>query len=361
MEDTVLQRTALEEEHRALGAKLGAFGGWSMPIEYSGVLAEHRSVREAAGMFDVSHLGKVEVVGTSAREWLGSILTNDISDQEEGQARYTLLLNDRGGIVDDLIVYSVDRDRWLVVPNASNVDRVMAAFDGAPAGVTVAHRPELCTIAVQGPRSLDLVGELFDVDGLGFMRCREDAYRDERALVARTGYTGERGVELFVPGNATRPLWRELLRRREAVDLRPCGLGARDTLRLEMGYPLHGNDISEDHTPLEAGLSWAVALEGEFRGRDALLRQRESGVGVRLRGLRMHGKLIPRAHQSVFAGARPVGEVTSGTFSPTLRVGIALAYLEAEIEPGDVVEVDVRGRRGEAGVVKPPFVERSPR
>jgi aminomethyltransferase len=363
MEDTALQRSPLEGEHRALGAKLGAFGGWSMPIEYSGVLAEHRAVREAAGMFDVSHLGKIEVAGTGGEEQLRNVLTSDVAELEVGDARYGLLLNASGGIVDDLITYRVAEDRWLVVPNASNVVRVLDALGpGDENGLRIAHRPDLCTIAVQGPRSLDLVGQLFDLEDLGFMHCREAAYREAATLVARSGYTGERGVELFVPAAVAASMWRELLERGEGASLLPCGLGARDTLRLEMGYPLHGNDISEERTPLEAGLSWAVALDkGAFPGREALLRQKEEGIPARLRGLRMEGKLIPRAHYPVFAGEERVGETTSGTFSPTLRVGIALAYLSVSLEPGDRVEVDVRGRRGEAVVVKPPFVERSPR
>jgi aminomethyltransferase len=362
MEDTDLQHSPLEQQHRALGAKLGAFGGWSMPIEYSGVLAEHRVVREAVGMFDVSHLGKIAVSGSGGEARLQEVLTSNVADLAVGDARYGLLLNESGGIVDDLITYRVDEERWLVVPNASNVARVLEAVGaGDGPGLEIAHRPDLCTIAVQGPRSMDLVGQLFDLDGLGFMQCREAAFGDAETLVARSGYTGEPGVELFVPAAVAAVVWRELLDRGGEAGLVPCGLGARDTLRLEMGYPLHGSDISEDRTPLEAGLSWAVAFDKEFRGRDALLEQKREGITVRLRGLRMEGKLIPRAHYPVFVGNDQVGETTSGTFSPTLRVGIALAYLSTEIEPGDRVAVDVRGRRGEALVVKPPFVERSPR
>jgi aminomethyltransferase len=360
MDDMAVQRTPLEQEHVALGAKMGEFGGWSMPIEYSGVLAEHRSVRESAGMFDLTHLGKIEVDGAGAGNWLQSILTSDLSTLQVGGAKYGLLLNEDGGIIDDLITYRVAEDRWLVVPNAANVGRVLdVVASERRSDLTVAHRPDLCTIAVQGPRSLDLVGELFPVQGLDFMGCREASYREVRLLVARTGYTGERGVELFVPDAVAGPLWRELMQRGDPV---ACGLGARDTLRLEMGYPLHGNDISEDRTPLEAGLSWAVAFDkGEFPGRAALIRRKEGGIPARLRGLRTEGRLIPRAHYPVYSGQTEVGETTSGSFSPTLRIGIALAYLSAGIEPGERVEVEVRGRRGQAEVVKPPFVDRSPK
>jgi aminomethyltransferase len=363
MEDMALQRTPLEQEHVALGAKLGEFGGWSMPIEYSGVLAEHRSVREAVGLFDLTHLGKIEVDGPGAGGWLQAILTSDLSTLGVGGAKYGLLLNEGGGIVDDLISYRADEDRWLVVPNAANVGRVVKAIGSETrSDVTVTHRPDLCTIAVQGPRSLDLVGRLFPVEGLDYMACRESSYREVPTLMARTGYTGERGVELFVPDAVAGPLWRELMELGRPAGVRPCGLGARDTLRLEMGYPLHGNDISEERTPLEAGLSWAVAIDkGDFPGRAALVRRKEEGVSTRLRGLRMEGKLIPRAHYPVFLDGTEVGKTTSGTFSPTLRAGIALAYVSAAIEPGDLLEVDVRGRRGRAEVVTPPFVDRSPK
>jgi aminomethyltransferase len=361
-----LKRTPLDEEHAALGAKMGEFAGWAMPIEYGGVLAEHLAVRTAAGMFDLTHLGKIDVEGTGGLEWLQRVVTNDLSGVPLGGAQYNLVLTDDGGIVDDLIVYRATEDRYLVVPNAANVDAVLAilASEDRPDTV-VTHRPDLVTIAVQGPRSVEVVGPQFpQAEGLAFMECAEGSYRDVVVLVARSGYTGERGYELFVPDAVARPLWRDLLERGRPLGLAPCGLGARDTLRLEMGYPLHGNDISPDRTPLEAGLSWAVALDkGPFRGREALVRQKEEGVPARLRALRMAGKLIPRAHYEVRAGDRPIGETTSGTFSPTLKVGIGMAYLSPADRwvPGERVEVDVRGRPGEAEVVKPPFVDRSPK
>jgi aminomethyltransferase len=364
--DVALNRTPLEDEHRALGAKLGEFAGWAMPIEFEGVLAEHRAVREAVGMFDLTHLGKIDVEGSGGVAWLQQVLTNHIARIPVGGAQYNLVLNEDGGIVDDLIVYRVTADRLLVVPNAANIDAVMRVVGAERrSDAVVTSRPDLVTVAVQGPLSVEVVGGLFpaarDID---FMACAEASFRDVVVVVARSGYTGERGFELFVPEPVARALWRDLLERGGPMGLAPCGLGARDTLRLEMAYPLHGTDISPDRTPLEAGLSWAVAFDkGPFRGRDALLRQEEEGVPARLRALRMGGRLIPRAHYDVFSGDDRIGQTTSGTFSPTLRAGIALAYLSPadRWSPGERVEVDVRGRRGPAEVVRPPFVERSPR
>lgn len=362
MED--LTHTPLEGEHRALGAKLGAFAGWRMPIEYRGTLREHRAVREAVGMFDLTHLGKIEVAGEGATDRLMGVLTNDVGSMEPGEAQYNLALNGRGGIVDDLIVYALEDRRYLVVPNAANIEQILGVLTSGPReDVAVAHRPDLVTIAVQGPRSADLLAPLFDVvAGLPFMHCAAASFEGAEVLVARSGYTGERGYELFLDAEAAPALWRALLRAGEPLGIEPCGLAARDTLRLEMGYPLHGNDISEERTPLEAGLSWACAMDkGPFAGREALVRQKEEGIPARLRGLRMEGRLIPRAGYAVLRDGERAGETTSGTFSPTLRAGIALAYLDPAIGPGDRVEVDVRGRRGEAEVVKPPFVGSSPR
>jgi aminomethyltransferase len=364
--DLALKRTPLEEEHRALGAKMGEFGGWFLPIEYRGTLAEHTAVRTTVGMFDLTHLGKVDVTGAGATDWLQAVLTNDLSRVGLGGGQYNLVLTEDGGIVDDLIAYRVEEQRWLVVPNAANTDAVLGILsEETRQDVVVEHRPDLCTIAVQGPRSFDLVTQVFPEAGsLDYMHCGVGSFRDVIVVVARSGYTGERGFELFPPDAIAPALWRELLERGETLELTPCGLGARDTLRTEMGYPLHGNDISTGRTPLEAGLSWAVGWEkGDFRGRQSLVRQKEQGVPARLRGLRMAGKLIPRSHYGVFVGDERVGETTSGTFSPTLRVGIALAYIGPpdRVEPGDTVEVDVRGRRGDAEVVKPPFVASSPK
>jgi len=360
-----LKRTPLEAEHERLGAKMGPFAGWRMPIEYAGALKEHQAVRERVGVFDLTHLGKIMVEGKDALPSLQRTFTNDLSTVDVGGAQYNMLLNDRGGIVDDLIVYRVGEHRYLVVPNAANTAAVHEALLERAGDVDVVLRDDLALIAPQGPRSPDLVEPIFPGTGqLAYMHSMESAYRGRDMVVSRSGYSGERGFELFVPADLAGELWRELLAAGEALGVRASGLGARDTLRLEMGYPLHGNDISQERTPLEAGLAWAVAFDkGEFVGRQALQQQKQDGAASRLWGLRMVDRLIPRPHYAVYAREQVVGETTSGTFSPTLKVGIAMAYLvpRDRFKAGDTVEVDIRGRRGAAEVVKPPFVASSPR
>jgi aminomethyltransferase len=361
-----LLRTPLDAEHRALGAKFGPFAGWDMPIEYEGTLSEHRAVRERVGLFDLSHLGKVDVTGPGALQMLQWNLTNDLSRIAVGQAIYNLVLNDAGGVEEDLLAYRLDDERFFVVPNAANTDKVVGLLTGSARDAEVVLHEDWCFLGVQGPRSREVVGGLFpEAADLPFMGCAETSYRGERLVLARTGYTGELGFELFTHGRSASSLWAELLEAGQPFQIEPCGLGARDVLRLEMGYPLYGQDLLPDRSPLEAGLSWAVAMpKGEFRGRDALVRRRERAAPSRLRALVTDDrKYIPRARCSVFLSGRACGEVTSGSFSPVLRTGIALGYLAPpdEFEPGTTVEVEVRGRRGTAHIVKPPFVDRDPR
>lgn len=363
-----LKRTPLEEEHLRLGAKMAPFAGWQMPIEYEGALAEHRSVRTHVGLFDLTHLGKVEVVGPGALGMLQRFVTNDLSKAGVGEALYNLVLNAGGGVIEDLIVYRLGEERFFVVPNAANAPRVLRMLEEerADGPLHLMYHQDWCFLAVQGPESMRVMAELFpEATELAFMRCYEAEYRRRPVIVTRSGYTGEVGFELFTYQDIARELWGELLESVRSFDGGPAGLAARDVLRLEMGYPLYGQDLFEASTAFEAGLGWAVAMDkGEFRGRPALVRQQEEGLPSRLRGLRMHERRhIPRAHYPVFVADQLVGEVTSGTFSPVLGTGIALAY----VWPGDVVElgqeveVDIRGRRGAATVVKPPFVDRSPR
>ena len=361
-----LHHSPLEDVHVGLGAKLGPFGGWLMPIEYEGTLAEHRAVRERVGLFDLSHLGKVDVRGPEALDALQRTLSNDLTKVAVGRAQYNQVLNDHGGVDEDLIVYRPSEDRWFVVPNASNTDRVVARLTQIAGGDAVEPHPEWCFIGVQGPRALEAVGTAFpEASGLSYMSCLETSFRGTPIVLTRSGYTGELGFELFGPPRVAKALWDELGDVGAAFGIEPCGLGARDVLRLEMGYPLYGQDLRPDRSPLEAGMAWAVALDKPtLTGRDVLLRQRAEGVPSRLHGLvtqdRRH---IPRPRQEVLVGDEVVGKVTSGTFSPTLGKGIAMAYLApaSAFEPGATVEIDIRGRRASATVVTLPFVERSPR
>ncbi|HEV3462868.1 MAG TPA: glycine cleavage system aminomethyltransferase GcvT, partial [Actinomycetota bacterium] len=275
-----LHRSPLDAIHRRLGAKMGAFAGWHMPIQYQGTMSEHQAVRSSVGVFDLSHLGKVEVRGEGAHDALQHALSNDLDRlTEPGAAQYTLCLNDDGGIVDDLIVYRED-DGYLLVPNAANWPKVADAVRASdPGRAEVVPRPDIAVVAVQGPRAPELVGKLFPVSAdLPYMHLAPATYRDAPARVCRTGYTGERGFELLVPGEVAPALWEELFERGAPLGVSPVGLGARDTLRLEMGYALHGNDISPDTDPFEARLGWAVAMgKGDFRGREALAARKEAG------------------------------------------------------------------------------------
>jgi aminomethyltransferase len=367
MTEAELRHSPLEAVHRRLGAKLGAFGGWLMPIEYAGTLSEHRAVRERAGLFDLSHLGKVDVVGPSAFPALQRTFTNDLRKAAVGRAQYHQMLNEQGGVEEDLFVYRLGEERWFVVPNAANKDKVVAALRTASDDeAAVIDHDDWGFLAVQGPRSHGVVSRIWrHAVELVFRGCRTVRRGDADVVLARTGYTGERGYELFAEAPVIADLWDALTDAGAHVQIEPCGLGARDVLRLEMGYPLYGQDLGPDRTPLEAGLEWAVSFDkGEFVGREALVAQREGTLPSRLRGLatadRRH---IPRAHQYVYGEDGRAGEVTSGTFSPLLGAGIALAYLSPAdaFDPGTDVEVDIRGRRAPARVVSTPLVKRSPR
>ena len=336
-----LRRTPLYERHAALGARLVPFAGWEMPVQYTSISEEHRAVRTGAGAFDVSHMGQLRLAGDGAHEYLQGRLSNDLDRIEPGHAQYTLLTNDRGGIVDDLIAYRRGGGDYLLVVNASNVES-----DHAALAETEDVSSEWALLAVQGPEALERLG--LELEPFTF---REDDVLGVRCLVAGTGYTGERGCELgCAPDDAPR-LWDALVER----GVTPCGLGARDTLRLEVCYPLHGNDITPERTPLEAGLGWACALDKEFTGVEALRRQGENGPAEKLVAFVMEEPGIPRNGMLVEEG----GEVTSGTLSPTLGKSIGLAYVSASrSDPGTEITVDMRGRPRGARIVKKPFYTR---
>ena len=355
----------LHDRHVALGAKLADFSGWSMPIEYAGggVLAEHVAVREAVGLFDVSHLGTGTVRGPGAAALVDRCLSNDLSRIGPGQAQYTLCCDESGGVVDDLILYLHGPDDVLLVPNAANAAEVLRRLaDAAPQGVTVTDRhTEVAVLALQGPRSPQVLAAVGLPDGLPYMSFTDAAGSGgDEVTVCRTGYTGEHGYELLVAAERAGDLWDALLAAGAAAGIRACGLGARDTLRTEMGYPLHGHELSLDITPVQARSGWAVGWKKPaFWGREALSAEKESGPARLLWGLQAAGRQIPRPGMAVLgADGAVIGTVTSGTFSPSLRVGIGLALVDtaAGLEEGAEVAVDVRGRPQPVRLVRPPFV-----
>lgn len=353
-------RSPLDAQHRALGAKMVPFGGWEMPLAYpNGTLHEHRRCREAAVVFDVSHLGTVRVSGPAAIDRLQAAFTNDLRKIGPGRVQYTHLLDDSdGSVVDDIIVLWVDDDVFDVMPNASNTAAVRSALGDSTDGVVevrdITH--ERALLAVQGPTTRAVLESVWPAAAkVGRFRVARVNWRDTPCIVSGTGYTGEDGVELAIPVAIAEEVWQALL----DAGVEPAGLGARDTLRLEAGLPLYGHELGPGITPLEAGLGWVVAWDkGDFRGRAALEAVRECGVTRRLRGLSVEGRRPLREGQVISRGGTSVGVVTSGNFSPTLGHAIALGYLDPSIEVGDTVEVDVRGTAVTATVVTTPFVGR---
>ena len=361
-----LLRSPLYDRHAGLGAKLADFGGWEMPIEYTasggGVLKEHAAVREAVGVFDVSHLGKATVRGPGAREFVNACLSNDLGRIAAGQAQYTLCCDESGGVVDDLIAYLVGDEEVFLVPNAANTAEVVRRLAAAaPDGVAVElkHR-DSGVLAVQGPRSAEVLERLGLPADQDYMAYADASWDGRPVRICRTGYTGEHGYELIPRWDDTPVLWDAIVDEVRGAGGMPAGLGARDTLRTELGYPLHGQDLSLEISPLQARAGWAVGWKKDaFWGRDALLAEKSAGPSRVLRGLEALDRGIPRQHMAVLdASGETVGEVTSGTFSPTRRIGIGLALISADagVEDGDELEIDVRGRRSPVRVVRPPFV-----
>ncbi len=366
-----LLHSPLHEVHIALGAKMADFGGWEMPIEYpasigGGVLAEHQAVRNAVGLFDVSHLGKALVVGAGARAFINSCFTNDLDRIAAGEAQYTLCCNESGGVVDDLIQYLRSDEEVFLIPNASNTTEVVRRLQAAlPAGITVTnHHLDFAVIAVQGPRSVDVMKDLglpHELEYMAFVDTTWSAPSGESIslIVCRTGYTGEYGFELLPSSDGALTLWKALSESAAKHGGRPCGLGARDTLRTEMGYPLHGHELSLEISPVQASANWAVGWKKETCwGRSALLVQREAGAKRVLRAITSLDRGIPRAGMELKSPSGDVvGVLTSGTFSPTLKVGIGLALVDANFAVGDHLSLDVRGRVSEVVITKFPLVE----
>jgi aminomethyltransferase len=359
---TDVLRVPLEDRHREQGATFAEFSGWLMPVSYAGTVSEHNATRTTVGLFDVSHLGKALVRGPGAAQFVNSALTNDLGRIEPGKAQYTLCCNESGGVIDDLIAYYVGPDEIFLVPNAANTAAVVAALQkAAPAEVTISneHR-SYAVLAVQGPRSTDVLTELGLPTDMDYMGYADAELAQEPVRVCRTGYTGEHGYELLPSWKSAGAVFDRLLAAVRAADGQLAGLGARDTLRTEMGYPLHGHELSADISPLQARCGWAIGWKKDaFFGRDALVAEKAAGPRRLLRGLRVVDRGVLRPELTVLDGDTKVGFTTSGTFSPTLKTGIALALIDtdADVADGQHVFVDVRGRAVECEVVRPPFVD----
>ena len=357
------KRTPLYDTHRALGVRFTVFGGWDMPVQYSGIMAEHRAVRTRAGLFDLSHMGEIEIRGPHALAVCQELLVTDVARLATGQAQYSLLCNADGGIVDDVIVYRLAPERYYVCVNAAHSEDDFdwcASYNRGRAEL-INRSAQTALVALQGPRAEAILQRLTPLDVSAIRRywSAQGELAGIAGLVARTGYTGEDGFELFVPAEHAQRVWTGCLEAGQADGLVPVGLGARDTLRLEAGYMLYGQDMDSHISPFEAGLSRLVHFEsGAFIGRSALLRHKERGVTKKLIGLRMEERGIPRSGYPLALHGRTVGHITSGTQSPSLGVGIGLGYGPPEAAPGMELRVEIRSRRVRARVVKPPFYRR---
>lgn len=351
-ENVELRRTPLAEVHSQMGARMVEFAGWWMPVQYGGIIQEARAVRQHVGIFDISHMGRFHLRGAEAIPALEKLTTNDVSALTNGSAQYSLLTNPRGGVIDDIIVYRLAADHLLVVVNAANAEKdkewmlkhlpPTVAFEDATAQTVM--------IAVQGPKAIGLASELFSQNLVELPRFHTQTveWRGHSVLVARTGYTGEDGVELIAGAEVAVRLWNTL---HEAGAV-PCGLGARDVLRIEAGYPLYGHELNESINPIEAGLGWVISKTKEFIGAEAIRRVREQGAARKLIGLELEGRMVARQGYLVQVNGHPIGEITSGTFSPTLEKSIAMAFVSSAYSKiGGEVQVDMRGRAVPARVV----------
>jgi aminomethyltransferase len=359
VDDAALRRTPLYERHAELGAKLVPFAGWEMPVRYEGIREEHMAVRTHAGMFDVSHMGEVEVEGPGALAFGQRVLSNDVARIEVGGAQYSCLCDESGGVLDDLFAYRLGRDRYLIVTNSANHEVDLAWFGRWSRGFDVAVRDvadRYAMLAVQGPHARRIAAAALGVELPARMRVAAARVGGRPALVCGTGYTGEDGVELLIDLEVAPAIWAELL----DAGVVPCGLGARDTLRLEACFHLHGNDLGPERNPIEAGLGWCCAEETGFVGAEAVARARAEGPAEKLAPFRIEGAGIPRQGNRALAGGEEVGVVTSGGFSPSLEAGIGMAYLRADLaEPGTEVEIDVRGKRRPARVASKPLYRKA--
>ncbi len=365
VESSALRHTPLHARHVALGARMVPFGGWDMPVEYSGISDEHLAVRTRVGLFDVSHMGEIEVAGRDALAGIQRITSNDASKLKVGQAHYSGLTTEQGTFVDDLLVYRLADSHFLLVVNASNIEKDFDWITSHTAGigdvVSVNTSSRYALIAIQGPAAREVLQPLTGVDlaGMKYYWFSNGEVASVRATISRTGYTGEDGFEIFVaPAYAPR-VWDALLEAGQPADIRPCGLGARDTLRLEAAMRLYGNDIDDTTTPLEAGLEWIVSwTKGDFLGRDALESQKQAGVPRQIVGFEMVDRAIARHGHPVIVEGRAAGVVTSGTQTPFLKKAIGMAYVPSSMSDSDTIDIEIRNRRASARIVPLPFYKR---
>ncbi|HEY5594813.1 MAG TPA: glycine cleavage system aminomethyltransferase GcvT [Nitrospiria bacterium] len=361
-----MNRTPLYEEHKKLGAKIVPFAGWEMPLSYSGVLEEHRATRTAIGLFDVSHMGRIDVIGPAAVELLDRVATSAVKKLAVGGMQYALVCNEQGGILDDIMIYRFGEQRYFVCANASNAEKIFQWLIKQAAGFSglqVADRSGgLAQVAVQGPRSRDLMKPLTEaaLDQLKLRHCVEAKVAGVPMLLSRSGYTGELGYELYLPSDRAPEVWETLVHKGSAYGLKPCGLGCRDTLRLEMGYPLYGNDMDETTTPIEASLDFAVDLEkGDFIGRGVMLRQKENGISRKLIGFELAERGVPRHGHTILSDGKEIGIVASGNHSPSLNKGIGMGYVQTPFAKiGGEIRIDIRGNAVPAVIVERPFYKK---
>ena len=361
---TNLKTTPLLDLHKELGAKLVPFAGWNMPIQFAGVLSEHTCVRERVGLFDVSHMGEIEVKGKDARKFLQFLLSNNVEKMFDGSILYSLMCYETGGVVDDLLAYRFSENHYFLCVNASNSDKDYdwIARHASSFNVNIKNiSSETSQLALQGPDAKNVLQSLCDIslDDLSYYNFRKGMVNNVESLISRTGYTGEDGFELYLSPEKVSEVFRSLMEQGRSYGIQPIGLGARDTLRIEMGYPLYGNEIDNNPTPLDAGLGWVVKFDkGEFLGRGSLLKQKEQGSPRRkLVGLKLLTRGVPRAHYQVFKNGESVGEVTSGTFSPTLNTGVGLCYVSSEYsDVGNHLDVKIRDQLVATEVIQLPFV-----
>ena len=360
------KRTPLYDEHVRLGARMIPFGDWLMPVQYSGIVDEHQAVRNNVGVFDISHMGQLIASGRRAAEWLNRMLTNNLEKLDLHAGQYTFLLNQNGGIIDDLIVYRTGPEEFLLIVNASRTDEDFAWLNAhiVPDVELQNRSANYGGLAVQGPRVAELfralIGESFELPARNTIATAE--LNSMPLAIARTGYTGEDGVEIFFEAKCAPAIWTTILDNGRALGIRPCGLGARDTLRLEMCYPLNGNDLTPQYNPLEAGLGFFVDLnKPTFTGREVLVAAKQNGVARRLTPFRMQGKTPPpRPHYPVFRDGAQVGEICSGTMSPSLGYGIAMAYLPVEhAKIGTELQIEIRGQKFPAVIEKKPLYKKT--